>query len=87
MGINIWYKVNVPEETKQPEQVIPVKSKDLGMFIVVFGFYSTWITYYKVRILTFWELLKEVPPVGMVKQGPNSVIGSRWKTGQIQILE
>ena len=87
MGIDIWYKVNVPEDTKQSEQVIPVKYRDLGMFIVVLGFYSTWITYYKVRILPLWELLKEVPPVGMVKQGPNSVIGSRWKTRQIQILQ
>ena len=87
VGINIWYKVNVPEDTKQPKQVIPVKSADLGMFIVMFGFYSTWITYYKVITLPLWELLKEVPPVGMVKQGPNSVIGSRWKTRQIQILQ
>ena len=82
VGINIWYKVNVQEETKQPALVIPVKSTDLRIFIVMFGFYSTWITYYNVRVLPLWKLLKEVPPVGMVKQGPNSVIGSRWKTGK-----
>ena len=88
---NIWMKLHTYQifTTKRIFWVLSIISVkpfvhtgecDCIIQVVVEPLYILWIPLYELRILTFRQLLKHVPPSGTPQYIPGVIIGKRWET-------